>query len=372
MTVIPQLDPIPPRRHVWLAPLVAAVILLVGGFATVRVGRWAGEAVRDEVTVVAAGVPVSLEIPTGSTARNIGQLLKDEGVISSAQDFVNEVSVRELTSALKAGPYEFTTGMSLDEVLDQLVEGPFSGEVFRVTVIEGLWINEVLDSLAIQSAFTKDQLVEALLSGRISSGLMPEDVTGSKLSDWEGLLFPDTYEFFNAVSADTIVGTLVSTMEDRVAAVDWSRLDEIMVKDPGDLELRTPTQYEAIIIASLIEAEAKLDVDRPLISSVIYNRLELGQGLEIDAALVYARGERGLPTAADKEIDTLYNTYIHRGLPPTPIGSVRRKSLEAAANPADSAFFYYVLVSTDGSHGFSTTLEEHLAKVAQARADGVI
>ena len=372
MTVIPQLDPIPPRRPVWVAPLVTVAILLVGGYATFQVGRWAGEAVRDEVTVVAAGLPVNVEIPSGATARNIGQLLKDEGVIVSAQDFVNEVSERELTSSLKAGPYQFTTGMSLGDVLEQLVAGPFSGEVFRVTVIEGLWIDEVLDSLATQSAFTKDELIEPLLSGRIGSDLMPEEVTGAKLSDWEGLLFPDTYEFFNDVSADTIVGTLVSTMEDRVAAVDWSRLDEIMIQDPGNLELRTATQYEAIIIASLIEAEAKLDVDRPLISSVIYNRLEIGQGLNIDAALVYARGERGVPTEADKEIDTLYNTYLYRGLPPTPIGAVRRKSLEAAANPGDTAFIYYVLVSADGRHGFSETLQEHQAKVTQAKLDGVI
>lgn len=372
MTVIPQLDPIPPPRPPWVVPLVTVAILAIGGFATLQVGRWAGESVRDEVTFVAAGLPVNLEIPSGSTARNIGRLLKNEGVIPSAQDFVNEVSVRQLTSALKAGPYEFTTGMSLDDVLDQLLAGPSSGEIFRATVIEGLWIDELIDSLAEQSPFTRDELVEPLLSGRITSGLMPEGLAGDKLSDWEGLLFPDTYEFFNDDSPDKIVGTLVSTMENRVADIDWSRLDEIMIKDAGDLELRTATQYEAIIIASLIEAEAKLEVDRRLISSVIYNRLEDGQGLNIDAAIVYAKGERGPPSAEDKEIDTLYNTYIYRGLPPTPIGAVRRKSLEAAANPDNTDFRYYVVVAADGGHGFSVTLEEHNAKVAQARADGII
>ncbi len=372
MTVIRQLDPIPPRRPIWVAPLVTAAILLVGGFATFQVGRWAGESVRDEETVVVAGLPVTVDIPVGSTARNIGQLLKGEGVISSAQDFVNEVSVQDLGSELKAGSYELTTGMGVSAVLDELLKGPFSGEVFRVTVIEGLWIDEVLESLASQSDFSIEELTEPLLSGRITSDLMPEQLAGDKLSDWEGLLFPDTYEFFDDVSADTIVGTLVTTMEDRVASVDWSRLEEIMIKDAGDLELRTATQYEAIIIASLIEAEAKLDVDRPLISSVIFNRLEEGQGLNIDAALVYAKGTRGVPTAEDKELDTLYNTYIYRGLPPTPIGAVRLKSLEAAANPAVTDFRFYVVVAEDGSHGFSETLEEHNAKVAQAKADGII
>ncbi|NNL70405.1 MAG: hypothetical protein HKO70_10645, partial [Acidimicrobiia bacterium] len=114
------------------------------------------------------------------------------------------------------------------------------------------------------------------------------------------------------------------------------------------------------------------DDDRPLIASVIYNRLEINQGLNIDAALVYARGERGVPTDADKQIDSLYNTYRYAGLVPTPIGAIRRASLQAAADPAATNFYYYVVVDFDGRHGFSETLDEHNAKVAKARADGVI
>ena len=130
--------------------------------------------------------------------------------------------------------------------------------------------------------------------------------------------------------------------------------------------------YEALVIASLIEAEAKLDEDRRTIASVIYNRLAIGQGLNIDAGLVYAKGERGVPLEADKEIDSPYNTYLYPGLMPTPIGAIRRLSLEAAADPETTNFYYYVVVDFDGRHGFSETLDEHNAKVAQARAEGVI
>ncbi|MBT8215772.1 MAG: endolytic transglycosylase MltG [Acidimicrobiia bacterium] len=370
--VVPQYDPIPPRRPFWVGPLVAIVVLVLGAWATVRVGTWAGDSIRPEVgTTVAAGLEVTVEIPSGSTARNIGALLVDAGVIASSVEFVDEVSVRDLTSALKAGSYDLITGMSIDEVLEELVRGPQGGATFRLTVIEGLWIDELIASLARQTEFTAEELTEPLLSGRVTSSLMPASFSGEQLGHWEGLLFPDTYEFFADATPDVIVGTLVGTMEDRVAAVDWSRLDELgFVDDP-----ETATNeaiYDALIVASLVEAEAKLDDDRPLIASVIYNRLEINQGLNIDAALVYARGERGVPTDADKQIDSLYNTYRYAGLVPTPIGAIRRASLQAAADPAATNFYYYVVVDFDGRHGFSETLDEHNAKVAKARADGVI
>ncbi len=372
MTVVPQYDPIPPRRPFWVAPLIAVVLLSAGAFATVQIGTWAGESVRpDAATTLPAGIPVTLEIPSGSTVRNIGSLLEDASVIASSVEFVDEVAVRDLDSALKAGSYSLTTGMGIEAVLEELVRGPSGGETFRITVIEGLWIDEVIASLSRQTDYTAEELTEPLLTGTVTSLLMPDGFAGDRLSQWEGLLFPDTYEFFVDASAATIVGTLVSTMEDRVAAVDWSRLESLgLVDDPETAS--NEAIYEALIVASLVEAEAKLDEDRPLISSVIYNRLEIGQGLNIDAALVFAKGERGVPLAQDREIDSLYNTYKYAGLVPTPISTIRRASLEAAADPADTDFYYYVVVDFDGRHGFSSTLDEHNAKVAKARADGVI
>ena len=372
VTTVPQYDPLPPRRPFWVAPLVTLVILGLGALATVRIGRWAGDWVAPEPTIaVEAGIPVTVDIPSGYTARGIGRILEDNGVISSAQAFVDEVSVRELSSELKAGRYELLTGMPIDDALSEIVKGPFVGEVFRVTVVEGLWVDEVIASLARQTEFTEAELTDALTSSRIRSAYMPDQFSGEELSHWEGLLFPDTYEFFADVTAETVVGTLVTTLDTRVAAVDWSALEEVGIVDDPNTTFDEQA-YQGLIIASLIEAEAKLDADRPTISSVIYNRLEIGQGLNIDATLVYAKGARGVPTGADRDIDSPYNTYRFPGLPPTPISAVRRLSLEAAANPEDTNFYYYVVVDVDGRHGFSTTLEEHNAKVAKARAEGVI
>jgi UPF0755 protein len=131
--------------------------------------------------------------------------------------------------------------------------------------------------------------------------------------------------------------------------------------------------YDGLIIASLIEREAKLDEERPVIASVITNRLEAGMALQVDATIIYALGVNpGEVTTADLEVDSPYNTYLNPGLPPTPIGGVRVASIEAAAAPAETEYFYYVLVNSDGTHGFSRTLEEHNEKKEQAKEAGVL
>jgi UPF0755 protein len=148
----------------------------------------------------------------------------------------------------------------------------------------------------------------------------------------------------------------------RVNTVDWSRLDELGI-----------TRYEALIVASLIQREAGVDEDRPLIASVIYNRLDEGMPLQIDATVVYALGESpGRVLAEHLEIDSPWNTYRVKGLPPTPIGTAQMESIEGAAAPAENDYFFYVLVSPDGRHGLSKTYEEHKEKIAQAKKDGVL
>ncbi len=145
--------------------------------------------------------------------------------------------------------------------------------------------------------------------------------------------------------------------------MDWSRLDELGI-----------TRYEAIIVASLIEMEAKLDEDRPLIASVIYNRLREGRALQIDATVQYALPEERKPRLfeADLAVVSPYNTYLNVGLPPTPIATTSLASLQAAADPADTGFFFYVLADTEGKHAFAETFEEFQALVQQSIDAGVL
>jgi UPF0755 protein len=180
------------------------------------------------------------------------------------------------------------------------------------------------------------------------------------LSDWEGLLFPDTYEFLRESPASRILQVLTDTMEERVGSVDWSRLNEMGFD-----------VYQGLTVASLIESEVRVANERGLVSSVIFNRLAEGMPLQIDASVLYGIGTRD-PALFDNESESPYNLYKFPGLPPTPIGAPGRASLEAAANPAESTFYFYVLSTPEGGHAFAETFDEHLANIERSRQAGII
>lgn len=359
-----------PQDPIWARLIriaIAVALVVLGAFAIVGgasyLGRQVGDAIGPDeadnspVSVV-PGQPVTLDIPIGSTGQDIGALLAANGVVHSALEF--EVAVRNVDAAqrLQAGTYEFTTLMDPAEVVAIIVSGP-APSVYRVTVIEGLRVEEILVSLAEDTVHDYSDFETALLDGSVSTSLvdMPDEPS---LVDWEGLLFPDTYEFSNAAGADDILQRLASTMEQRVNSVDWTAWEELGY-----------SQYEGIILASLIETEVLLDAERPIVSSVIHNRLANEWALDIDASVLYALGTRDI-TQFDRDVDSPYNTYLVQGLPPTPIASPGRASLEAAAQPDETPYFFYVLSDLEGNHAFAETLEEHNQNVAQAREDGVL
>jgi UPF0755 protein len=195
----------------------------------------------------------------------------------------------------------------------------------------------------------------------------------------EGLLFPDTYRVSNADNEAQVVLTMAGLME-RVAE------QEDLVARAAEIGL---SPYEILIIASMIEKEAKLDVDRPRIARVIYNRLFIGMNLQIDATLYY-QGDRDTPFPVLRQTPGPYNTYLHPGLPPTPIANPGRASIEAALDPApnppsgdpicqaledptqDCLYLYYVLANDEGGHAFAATIEQHEANISAAREAGVI
>lgn len=359
-----------PEQPIWsrllkivgiIAGVALAGVLVVGGAS--YLGRTVGDALgpqeeSDGPVNVEPGLPVTIEIPSGSTGQDIGAILATNGVVRSALEF--EVAVRNVDAAsrLQAGTYSLTTLMDPAEVVANLVAGP-APAVYRVTVIEGLRVEEILTSLAEQTPFEYGDLEVALLDGSVSTSLrtMPTDLA---VSDWEGLLFPDTYEFSQAAGPDDVLQRLASTMEQRVNSVDWTAWEAL-----------GRTVYEGIVLASLVESEVLLDEERPVVSSVIHNRLAERMKLDIDATVLYALDTRDVANF-DREFDSPYNTYLFADLPPTPISAPGRASLLAAASPAETPFFFYVLADLNGMHAFAETLDEHNANVAQAREDGVL
>ncbi|MEX1133567.1 MAG: endolytic transglycosylase MltG [Acidimicrobiia bacterium] len=364
MTFEPVPEPSPWVRAARMIAIGGVVVLsavaVVGGAS--YLGRVVGSSISsdgssDPVNVL-PGQEVTVEIPSGSSAEDIAAILAAQGVVRSALEF--EVAVRNSEAAvrLQAGAYELETLMDPAEVVAVLVVGPVA-DVYRVTVIEGLRVGEILTRLSEAAGVPYAEFEEALLSGDVSTSLrpMPAELT---IADWEGLLFPDTYEFSQDAEPSSILQRLASTMEQRVDSIDWSII-----------EAAGYTPYQGLIIASLIETEVLLNDERPLVSSVIHNRLGLGMKLDIDATVLYALGTRDI-SQFNNEVDSPYNTYLVAGLPPTPIASPGRSSLEAAASPETTAFLYYVLSDLEGHHAFAATIEEHNGNVDQARADGVL
>lgn len=347
-------------------PAIVMMLVVVAGYGVVRAASWLGgnisealtETDEEAVADVEPGVLVEVEIPSGSTAEEIGAILAEVGVVRSARQFEEAVDTAGVANSLKAGAFDLVTGMNPDAVINTLIAGP-KVVVFDVTIPEGLRVTEIIDMLAEASEIPREEFEEALFSGEVTTTLH-ELPANAHFNDWEGLLFPDTYEFSENSTAVDMLNRLARTMQVRMDAVDWTQFQRAGF-----------TRYEGIIIASLIEAEVRVADERPLVSSVIRNRLEIGEILGLDASTLYAQETRD-PSEIDVDFDSPYNTRRYGGLPPGPISVPGLAALRAAAEPADTEFLYYVLADEDGSHAFAETEAEHQQNVARAREAGLL
>ena len=232
---------------------------------------------------------------------------------------------------------------------------PAGGGQVQLLLRPGLTLTGIAATVAALPGHTQASFLAAANSGQIRSAYEPATTTSL-----EGLLFPDTYFVFPTESDASILRRLVN------------RFDQI--GDQIGLSGTTAvTPYQTVIVASLIEQEVKVPTDAPLVAAVIYNRLRLGMPLQIDATLCYVKGGcPPVPTNADKQRVSPYNTYKVTGLPPTPIASVTMASLQAAMQPANVPYLYYVISDASGKLAFSTTLAQQNHNIALAHAKGLL
>lgn len=296
---------------------------------------------------VEAGKTVRVEIPTGASTAVIAERLVDAGVIGNAKMFRLRARLASADGKLRPGAYEFTTGSSYAAVLDRLLSGPRTAYI-TLSIPEGFVIEQIAERVEAELGIPADEFT-ALAKGGASkfAGEHPylaDAYTGSL----EGYLFPKTYEIRRGATASEIIGMMLDQFDAEIGQVDQGYAKE-----------RGLSQAELVVLASMIEREAKLAEERPLVSSVIYNRLDIGMKLEIDATIEYVLpGNRFRLTARDLRLDSPYNTYRNSGLPPGPISNPGLASLQAAASPAPTTYLYYVLTGKDGSHTFCTTRAE--------------
>lgn len=284
---------------------------------------------------------VDLTVPSGERASRILQRLEQEGVLASAT-LARLYLVQVLDDPpLKAGEYRFVLPLDTTQVLDKLVRGEV--RTLKVTLIEGLTLEESATALADAGFGDRQRFVDVMSRPDLIAELDPE------ATDLEGYLFPDTYAFARGTTEEAIVRTLVETFRRRLAEVR-SGLE-------GEVEVRA-----LVTLASIVEKEALLDEERPLIAGVYRNRLRRGMALGADPTIIYAlkrSGEwDGNLRRPDLKLDSPFNTYVYPGLPPGPICSPGFASLRAAADPAEVPYLYFVS-RNDGSHVFSSTLSEH-------------
>lgn len=312
-------------------------------------------------TVAASGQPVSVEIPSGVGAGEVADLLAERGVIGSALPFKLRARFDGRADQIRPGVYSLTPGMNAGDILAVLSAAPPEAPSFRVTIPEGLTVAQTLQRIADApgSPHTVEALQEALpgvaLPQWVPLATLPAEQPYPGLTPYEGLLFPDTYDFRQDLPAQELLARLVARTEEILSGVPPAA---------GGLD-----QYQVLVVGSLIEREARLREEQPVISSVIHNRLVDGTALNIDATVLYANASTANQVLnSDLELESPWNTYVVPGLPPTPISGAGSSALTAAAAPQATEFRYYVVSDpATGSHAFAETFEEHQNNVARYR-----
>jgi UPF0755 protein len=302
----------------------------------------------------APGKLITVVIPQGAAQATIAAILDDKGVIKSARVF--KLYLRVHPADLKAGLYKFRLNSSMGDVADALDAGPKT-IYHRLTIPEGFTLKQIAERVGTLPGKSAAAFTAATTSGRVRSKFQP---AGS--NNLEGLVFPDTYFIEDKNTEEQILMRMVA------------KFDEVATAEGLSTSVAGYTPYQALTVASLVESEGKVAKDRPKIAQVIYNRLKINMRLQIDAAVIYARGGRrpdGRVLYSDLEVDSPYNTYKVTGLPPTPISATGRAAIRAALHPEAGTWLFYVKFQSDGTHKFSNTLAEHNAAIADAKRRGV-
>ena len=288
---------------------------------------------------------------TGSTFFGAVADLTERGVIRNERVFLLYCRVQMKGTPPSSGTYRFRPGMTIAEILDAM-NSPL---VQMVRIPEGWWIARVANVLEDQNVCSAEEYI-ALANDPSHF----EDAVEFALPEGslEGYLYPDTYDFPPLLGAKNVILMQLRTFETKVLdefikLSDWEEGVELQVGAPPDV-------FYFVTIASMIELEAAVEKDRPMIAGVIENRLKVNMKLDIDATIMYALQEwRTLEAGETRTVDSPYNTYLNSGLPPGPIGSPAWRSIKAAMEPAEHKYYYYYAPPGSMEHIFTKSYAEH-------------
>lgn len=299
---------------------------------------------------------VEVNIPRGVNAQEIVKYLSDNKIVRDPDELLFWLKITGKEKHLKSGTYELYKYKNPIYLITKLTHGGKSGII--VTIPEGLTVYETADILAAHELIVREQFIQLCNNEKFMQAM------GFNFPSLEGYLFPDTYSFSSAQSDTDVIKTFITNFN--------NHMKKFKLNNPDSLN-------KTIVLASLVEKEAKFTDERPIIAKVFIRRLELHRPLESCATILYALKYEGSDayqteqahkiklTERDLKINSPYNTYLHIGLPPGPICSPGESSIEAVVSPADVDYLYFVSKG-DGRHYFSETYREHVIAKERYRA----
>lgn len=334
-----------------------AVVALLVVIATVMAYLNSRSQDNAQTASITAGEHIKVTIPSGANAARIAQLLVQERVISDGKAFLSAIQKQDVASKIKSGTYELVAGSDYQQLIDRLIQGPNSSENALV-VPEGFTVDKLADLVSQQFGISRDDfLAQAKASNYVDEFPFLKDAQNDSL---EGFLWPKTYDFSSTTpTSDAIIKLMLTQYKTETANLDFERAQQNIKQQYGI----TMSRYDFIKLASIIEKEALIDEDRPLIASVMFNRLKADMPLQSDATMGYVT--KGKVTPQDLKSDSPYNTQYKKGFPPTPICSPGIASLSAAMMPATTDNYYFWI--TKDEHKFSKTYDEHLQAIKEAK-----
>jgi UPF0755 protein len=298
------------------------------------------------------GTPAEITVPAGATFTEIVDTLEARGIVRKAGLFKAYARLKGLDREVRSGQYSFPQPTPWSRILRDLTEGRVLTE--PLTIPEGFTLKQMAPRIAEITGLPEDSVLAELTS---PSAELEWNVPGPGL---EGYLFPDTYRLAPGAPLREVLGAMVV------------RYQEVWTSERVAARVALGmSEGEVVTLASIVQAEARLGEEMPIIASVYHNRLHRGQALQADPTVLYALGgprARLLYAAMDSVADHPYNTYTHAGLPPGPIGAPGLAALDAALSPAETEYFYFV-AHPDGTHIFSSTLTQHNRAVAETRVE---
>ena len=350
------------RRFPWVAVIMLVCIAVVV-LAVTQIGRnWLVPANADDTQIV------EVEIPEGTPVSTMGDMLEEQGLIRSSSAFSLLVRVQGAAANLQAGVHDLSPSMTMPEIVAALQEGAEEAGMLKVTVNEGLTVDQIAEVVADSTSYSAEDFLNLMTNQEFLAQLVQQYpiLTDSYNNPnvryvLEGYLFPATYD----VAQGETLESLVTQMVDKT--------NEVLSKYQADIDASSYSLQDIMSIASLVEKEGQTTEDRKLIAGVFYNRLEQGMPIQSDISVLYALGtHKEMVTYDDLEVDSPYNLYTNAGLPPGPMNSPSEDAIAAALEPTDNDYLYFYANLKTGEVFYTDNYEQHQAWAQEYEETGDI